>query len=78
MRRTGLGACVITGKCLRVLAIATTKDLQNQRGFSLLGFEGCHAAKFKCKQAEQAAEKVGGFVGRGFSHDVSALDSSGV
>jgi hypothetical protein len=27
---------------------------------------------------EQAAEKVGGFVGRGFSHDVSALDSSGV
>jgi hypothetical protein len=28
--------------------------------------------------AEQAAEKAGRFVGRGFSHDVSALDSSGV
>jgi hypothetical protein len=35
-------------------------------------------AKFKPKQAEQAAEKVGRFVGRGFSHDVSALDSSEV
>jgi hypothetical protein len=35
-------------------------------------------AKFKTKQASQAAEKAGGFVGRGFSHDVSALDSSGV
>ena len=35
-------------------------------------------AMFKTKQAEQAAEKVGGFVGRGFNHDVSALDSSGV
>jgi hypothetical protein len=35
-------------------------------------------AKFKTKQAEQAAEKVGRFVGRGFSHDVCALDSSGV
>jgi hypothetical protein len=34
--------------------------------------------QFKSKQAEQAAEKVGRFVGRGFSHDVSALDSSGV
>jgi hypothetical protein len=30
------------------------------------------------EQASQAAEKVGRFVGRGFSHDVSALDSSGV
>jgi hypothetical protein len=30
------------------------------------------------EQAEQAAEKVGRFVGRGFSHDASALDSSGV
>jgi hypothetical protein len=37
-----------------------------------------NAAKFKCKHAEQAAEKVGRFVGRGFSHDVSELDSSGV
>ena len=34
--------------------------------------------QFKITQAEQAAEKVGGLVGRGFSHDVSALDSSGV
>jgi hypothetical protein len=30
------------------------------------------------EQASQAAEKVGRFVGRGFSHDVSALDSLGV
>ena len=29
-------------------------------------------------QDSLAAEKVGGFVGRGFSHDVSALNSSGV
>jgi hypothetical protein len=35
-------------------------------------------AKFKPEQAEQAAERVGRFVGRGFSHDVSELDSSGV
>jgi hypothetical protein len=34
--------------------------------------------EIKNKQAELAAEKVGRFVGRGFSHDVSALDSSGV
>ena len=32
----------------------------------------------KTRQAEQTAEKVGRFVGRGFSHDVNALDSSGV
>jgi hypothetical protein len=34
-------------------------------------------AKFKPKQAEQSAEKVGRFVGRGFSPDVGVLDSSG-
>jgi len=35
-------------------------------------------AKFKTKRIEQSAEKAARFVGRGFSHDVSALDSSGV
>ena len=36
------------------------------------------AANVKRSQAEQAPEKVGRFVGRGFSHDISALDSPGV
>jgi hypothetical protein len=52
--------------------------LPSGTGFSLFGFELCQYTNFKCKQAEQAVEKVGRFVGRGFSHDVSALDLSGV
>ena len=36
------------------------------------------SSKAPVEPASQAAEKVGRFVGRGFSHDVSALDSSGV
>ena len=46
--------------------------------FSLFAFEFCSVGIVQNQQAEQAAEKVGRFVGRGFSHDVSALDSSGV
>jgi hypothetical protein len=45
-------------------------------GFSLSVF--AVPEEIQIRQAEQAAEKVGRFVGRGFSHDVSALDSSGV
>jgi len=35
-------------------------------------------SEVKIKQAQQAAEKVGRFLGRGFSHDVKALHSPGV
>jgi hypothetical protein len=47
-------------------------------GFSLFASNFCGVGKVRNKQAEQAAQKVGRFVGRGFSHDVRALDSSGV
>jgi hypothetical protein len=57
------------------VAKATTHNEASGTGFSLFAFEFCSVGKV---QAEQAAEKVRRFVGRGFSHDASALDSSGV
>jgi hypothetical protein len=38
----------------------------------------CENCETRAPAAEQTVEKVERFVGRGFSHDVSALDSSGV
>jgi len=53
----------------------TTKPVEQASACFHLNFAAL--AKFKPKQAEQSAEKVGRFVGRGFSHDVGVLDSSG-
>jgi hypothetical protein len=63
-----------------------TKKVTASRNDNILFFAFLTCALFTLVRAsrksnenrlKQAADKVGSFVGRGFSHDVSALDSSG-